>query len=106
MQAEGETLRSEIHKLIHSVWNKEELPDQWKESVIVLVHKKGNKSDCSNYPGISLLSTSYKILSNILLTRLSPYINEIIGYYQCEFGLDRSTTAQIFCILQVLEKWE
>jgi hypothetical protein len=27
-QAEGEILRSKIHKRIKSVWNKEELPDQ------------------------------------------------------------------------------
>jgi hypothetical protein len=38
-----------IHKLINSVWNKEELPDQWKESIIVPVHKKGDKTDCNNY---------------------------------------------------------
>jgi hypothetical protein len=37
----GETLLSPIHKLINSVWNKEELPDQWKESIIVPIHKKG-----------------------------------------------------------------
>jgi hypothetical protein len=47
--------------LINSVWNKEELPDQWKESIIVPVHKKGDKTDCNNYCGISLLSTSYNI---------------------------------------------
>jgi cytochrome b len=40
IQAGGETLLSEIHKLINSVWNKEELPDQWKESIIVPVHKR------------------------------------------------------------------
>jgi hypothetical protein len=68
--------------LIKSIWNKEELPDQWKESIIVPVHKKGDKTDCSNYRGISLLSTSNKILSNILLSRLSPYIDEIIGDHQ------------------------
>jgi hypothetical protein len=28
-----------------SVWNKEELPDQWKESIIVPIHKKGEKTD-------------------------------------------------------------
>jgi hypothetical protein len=54
--------------------NKEKLPDQWKESLIVPVHKKGDKTDCSNYRGLSLLSTSNKILSNILLSRLSPNI--------------------------------
>jgi hypothetical protein len=60
IQAGGETLQSEIHKLINSVWNTGELPDQWKESIIVPIHKKGDKTDCSNYHGISLLSTSHK----------------------------------------------
>jgi hypothetical protein len=41
IQAGGEILLSAIHNLINSVWNKEELPDQWKESHIVPVYKKG-----------------------------------------------------------------
>jgi hypothetical protein len=45
--------------------------------------KKGDKTDCSNYRMISLLPTSCKMLSNILLSRLSPYIDEIIGDHQC-----------------------
>jgi hypothetical protein len=67
IQAVCEILRSEIHKLINSLWNKEELPDQWKESVIVPIHKKANKTDCINYRGISLLSALHNILSNILI---------------------------------------
>jgi len=43
------------------------LPEEWKESVIVPISKKGNKTDCNNYRGISLLPTMYRILSNILL---------------------------------------
>jgi hypothetical protein len=70
IQAGDEILLLEIHKLINSLWNKEELPDQLKESIIVPIHKKDDKTDCNNYRGISLLSTSYKILSNILLSRL------------------------------------
>jgi hypothetical protein len=38
-----------IHKLNHSVWNKEELPDHWKESIIVRVHKKGDKMTVINF---------------------------------------------------------
>jgi hypothetical protein len=72
IQAGGEILLSVIHKLINSTWNEQELPDQWKESSIVPVHKKGDKTDCNNYHGLSLLSTSYKMLSNIFLSRLSP----------------------------------
>jgi hypothetical protein len=44
IQAGGEILLSAIHKLVTSVWNKEELPDQWKEAIIVLVHRKGDKT--------------------------------------------------------------
>jgi hypothetical protein len=83
IQAVGEMLLSARHKPINSIWNKEELPDQWKESIFVPIHKKGDKSDCNNYRGISLLSTSYKILSNVLLSRLSPYVDEIIGDHRC-----------------------
>jgi hypothetical protein len=61
IQAGGEILLSAIQKLINSVWNKEELPDQGKESIIVPIHKKGDNTDCNNYRGISVLSTSYKM---------------------------------------------
>jgi hypothetical protein len=43
IQAGGEILPSVIHKLINCTWNKEEFPDQWKESIIVPVHKKGDE---------------------------------------------------------------
>jgi hypothetical protein len=85
IQAGGETLRSEIHKLIKMIWNKEELPHQWKESIVVPIHKIGDKTDCSNYQGISFVSTSYTILSDILVARLTPYADEIIGDHQYGF---------------------
>ena len=81
----GRAICYETHKLIISIWNKEELPEEWKESINLRIYKKGNKIDCSNYKGISLLSTTYKILSNILLSRLTPYSEEIIGNHQCGF---------------------
>ena len=54
----GRTIRSEIYKFINVIWSKEELPEEWKESIIVPIDKKGDKSHFSNYRGISLLSTA------------------------------------------------
>jgi hypothetical protein len=89
------------------IWNKEELPHQLKESIVVPIHKKGDKTECSNYWGMLLLPTSYKTLSNILLCRLIAYADEIIGDHQCGFQCNGSTTDHIFCIRQILEKkWE
>jgi hypothetical protein len=44
-QAGREVMHSEIHKLIILIWKKEELPHQWKESIVVPIHKKGDKTD-------------------------------------------------------------
>ena len=88
-------------------FNKEKLPGEWKESIIVPIYKKGDKTDCNNYRDISLLQTTYKVLSNILLSRLIPYAEEVMGDHQCEFRRNRSTTDHIFSIRQILEKnWE
>jgi hypothetical protein len=84
IQAGCETVRSEIHKLINSVWNKEELPDQCKQSRIIPIYKMGNKTGCGNYRGVSLPSTSYKTLSSILVSRLCPYLDKILWDHQCE----------------------
>jgi len=57
----------------------------WKESIIIPIYKKGDKTDCNNYRDISLLSTTFKNLSNILLSRLTPYSEETIGDHQYGF---------------------
>ena len=41
IKAVGKTIRLEIRKLITSVWKKEKLPEEWKESNVVPIHKKG-----------------------------------------------------------------
>jgi hypothetical protein len=105
IKAGGSTICCEIHKLINSVWNKEDLLEQWKESIILLIYSMGDKTDCSNYRGISLLSTTYKILPNNLLSRVTPYAEEIIiGDHQCGYRRNRSTANHIFCIHQILKK--
>ena len=94
--------RSRFHCI--SITNKEELPEGWKESIIVRIYKKSDKTHCSNYRGISLLPTIYKILSNILLSRITSYAEEITGDHQRGFQRNRLTTDHIFCIRQIFKK--
>ena len=83
------------------------MPEEWKESIIVPTYKKGNKTDCSNYRGISLLPTMYKILSNILLSWLTPYAEEIIRGSSMWILTQQVNYDHLFCIHQMLEKkWE
>jgi hypothetical protein len=63
IKAGGRIIRSEFHKLIISIWNKEELPEEWKESVIVPIYKNGDKTDCSNCRGISFCQLHTKFYS-------------------------------------------
>jgi hypothetical protein len=101
------TICYEFRKLIISIVNKEKVPEEGNESIILPIYKKGEKTDCSNYRGISLLSTKYKIISKILLPRLTPHAEEIIGDHQCGFRHKTKTTDHIFCIRQIFEKkWE
>jgi len=71
------------------------LPEERKESIILPIYKNGDKTGCSNYRGLSLLSTKYKILSNILLSRLAPYAEEIIGIINVDFDATANYSSYI-----------
>jgi hypothetical protein len=77
------------------IWNKEELSSQCKELIFVSIPKRGDKTECGNYQGVSLLPPLCKILSNFLLSSLIPYADEVIGDHQCGFRCNRLKTDQI-----------
>ena len=100
----GDVVIEALYNLITKIWEAEDLPDQWREALIVPIFKKGDRKECGNYRGISLLCTAYKVLSYILLQRLSPLAEEVLGEYQCGFRPGRSPIDQIFILRQILEK--
>lgn len=61
------------------------MPNNWSKGTIIPIYKKGDKSECGNYRGISLLNTTYKVLSLTILERLKPFVEEIEGEYQAGF---------------------
>ena len=43
IKSDSRTIRSENRKLITSSWNKEELPEEWKESIVVPSYRRAIK---------------------------------------------------------------
>ena len=65
----GDATVTIIHKICNLVWETGTWPSQWTKSIIVLLPKKGDLQDCSNYRTISLISHPSKVLLRINLTR-------------------------------------
>jgi len=71
-------LLNRIYELVRQIWKKESILE-WKEILLISVHKRGDRDGCENYRGIALENAVYKILSNIILGKIKPYIEKIMG---------------------------
>ena len=93
-----------LEQIIQSVWESE-VPQDWRDAIVVSLYKKGLKSDCSNFRGISLLSILEKLFSRIILNRLvRTIVNGIQPESQCGFHASRGTVDMIFSAWQLQEK--
>ena len=101
----GDNLFSRLHQLITKAWEVGSVPQAWEDAGIVTIYKKGDRTDCGNYRGISRLSIAGKIFARIILNRLSTHITpELVQETQCGFRGNRSTVDMIFCLRQLQEK--
>ena len=98
------TLVHHLHRLFQKIWDIEEVPQELKVASIVTIFKKGSRTECGNYRGISLLSVAGKIIAKVLLNRLQPLSESFIPETQCGFRPGRGTTDMIFSARQVQEK--
>ena len=94
------TLLLELHRLTTLIWREGKVPQQWKDAVITVLHKKGDKTECGNYRGISLVSHVGKVLLKVIARRLSTYCQAkgLLPEEQCGFRPDRSTTNMMFVV--------
>ncbi|XP_065541881.1 uncharacterized protein LOC136017496 [Lathamus discolor] len=102
----GQALHAKFHELVVRCWEQGKLPSDFCDAIIITLYKKkGMKSDCSRYRGITLLSIAGKLLARILLNRLIPAITEeLLPESQCGFRANRSTTNMVVVLGQLQEK--
>lgn len=82
------------------------IPNQWGESDIILIHKKGAKDNIGNYRPISLMSNIYKVFAKVKLDRISKTLDECQPIEQAGFRKDFSTIDHIHTVKQVMQKYK
>ena len=104
-QAGGETMIDVLTEICNRIWRTGEWPTPWTQSLIIALPKKGNLQLCQNYKTISLISHSSKVMLKVILNGLKPQAEELIAEEQVGFRARRSTTAQIFNLKILCEKY-
>ena len=104
LQAGGEQLARQMHKLCNKAWDEGTIPEEWGRSILVPIPKKGDLSNCSNYRTISLINHTGKVLLKVLLNRLKSHLDPYLSEEQAGFRKDRSTVHQILTLRLLAEK--
>ena len=64
-----------LHSVCQQIWETQQRPQDWKRSLFILIPKKGNAKECSNYCTIVFISHASKIMLKIFQARLQQYVN-------------------------------
>lgn len=101
----SERVKEKLLEIMQLVWEGRGLPRAWRKGVIIPLHKKGSKDSASNYRGITLLNTSYKIYATILQGKLMKQIEEknILPETQAGFRKQRSGIDNIFILNHAID---
>ncbi|KAK4521913.1 uncharacterized protein ATC70_004451 [Mucor velutinosus] len=77
--------RDIIHQVFNDAVRSAKFPKSWQASCIIILHKKGDKSDLANYRPITLIAADCKVFTRIMNSRVVQVANRIITPYQCGF---------------------
>ena len=99
-------LRKDKHLVCQQIWKTQQWTQDWKRSVFILIPKKGNAKECSNYRTIALISHASKVMLKILQARFQRYVNHELADVQAVFRKGRETRDQIANISWIIKKGE
>jgi len=85
------------------IWRDFYIPEGWETAILLPFFKKGDKSICKNYRGISLLDLSFKCLEAVISNRIREACELAARENQAGFRAGRGCVDQIFALRQVIE---
>ena len=93
-----------LHSVCQQIWKTQQWPQDWKKSIFILIPKKGNAKECSNYHTIALFSHPSIVMIKILRARLQQYMNHELPDVQAGFSKGRGTRDPIANIHWIIKK--
>ena len=99
-----DTTASEMEKLFREIWDAEEVPDEWKQGLIVKLPKKGDLTVCGNWRSLTLMSVPAKCLGRCLIRRFGDDIDKMLRREQAGFRPRHDTEEQIFILRNIIEQ--
>jgi len=94
-----------MYELVRQIWEEERIPEEWKETIIVPMRKRGDRDRCQNYRGRALGNAAYKILSNIILGNIKPQLKKVWGTTRMDSEME--DLDNIFALKTINKKlWE
>lgn len=89
-----------IQNMFNTILQYEYLPEEWSQSEIVNIFKKGDRNDPSNYRPIALLNTLTKMFTQLLANRINEWAdkNDVYPEEQAGFRKRRGCVDQIFIL--------
>ena len=93
-----------LHSICQQIWKTQQWPQDLERSVFILLPKKGNARECSNYHTIALISHASEVMLKILQARLQQYVNHELPDVQAGFRKGRRTRDQISNIHWIIKK--
>ena len=88
-----------LHSICQQIWKTQQWPQDQKRSVFILIPKKANAKECSNYCTVALILHASKVMLKILQARLQQYAD-----VQAGFRKGRGNRDQIANIHWIIEK--
>nr|VZI45314.1 unnamed protein product [Spirometra erinaceieuropaei] len=98
-----DTLAPWLHEVIERAWRDEVVPDDWGLGILVPILKKGDKTRCENYRGISHIDGAVKIFAIVLLRRFQAMRDSRTRPNPAGFRAGRGCADQIFTLRRILE---
>ena len=80
------------------------IPEEWGQARVTSLFKKGKRDDCSNYRGISLLNSGYKIYAKVITQHFKTISEAILLEEQNGFRIGRSCIDNVFTIKRTKKK--